>query len=219
VEAAGPDGSTLNQGLVSWWRGEGNANDSVGPNNGTIQGGVTFVPGKVGQAFEFDGTSGDILIPTSTTLNLVQGYTIAFWIMIPALPSQEIIIMSKFVADGENKTVTLEINGTIGFFVADTSNVANTGSSALLYSATALSLNTWHQVVATYDGANDDIYIDGNIDASTPSTGNVFNSTGALSFAHNATVAPSFFAGSLNDIRWYSRALSGAEVAALLSAD
>src|SRR2546426_844471 len=37
-------------GLVSWWRGNGDANDVVGGNNGTLQGGVTFVPGKVGQA-------------------------------------------------------------------------------------------------------------------------------------------------------------------------
>src|SRR5262249_48172926 len=40
-------------GLVSWWRGEGNANDAQGGNNGALVGGVSYAPGKVGQAFSF----------------------------------------------------------------------------------------------------------------------------------------------------------------------
>ncbi|MGO8927272.1 MAG: hypothetical protein ACLQU3_10325, partial [Limisphaerales bacterium] len=42
------------EGLVSWWPGEGNANDIVGTNNGTLSGGVTFTNGEVGLAFNFD---------------------------------------------------------------------------------------------------------------------------------------------------------------------
>src|SRR5947209_8386314 len=34
-------------GLVSWWAGNGNAADSVGPNAGTLNNGVTFAPGEV----------------------------------------------------------------------------------------------------------------------------------------------------------------------------
>jgi hypothetical protein len=40
---------------VSWWPGDGNANDIVDGNDGTLQGGVTFATGKVEQAFSFDG--------------------------------------------------------------------------------------------------------------------------------------------------------------------
>ena len=35
--------------LVSWWPGEGAANDIVGANNGTVQGGATFATGEVGR--------------------------------------------------------------------------------------------------------------------------------------------------------------------------
>ena len=41
-------------GLVSWWPGEGGANDVVSTNNGTLQGGASFAAGLVGQAFNFD---------------------------------------------------------------------------------------------------------------------------------------------------------------------
>ncbi|HEY2083077.1 MAG TPA: hypothetical protein VGI88_09855, partial [Verrucomicrobiae bacterium] len=37
-------------GLVGWWRAEGNADDAVGGNNGTLVGGVGFGTGEVGQA-------------------------------------------------------------------------------------------------------------------------------------------------------------------------
>ena len=38
-------------GLVSWWPGDGNADDIADANPGTLVGSVTFAPGKVGQAF------------------------------------------------------------------------------------------------------------------------------------------------------------------------
>jgi hypothetical protein len=42
-------------GLIGWWPGDGNAADIVGRNNGATLGDITFGPGKVGQAFSFDG--------------------------------------------------------------------------------------------------------------------------------------------------------------------
>jgi hypothetical protein len=43
--------------LIAYWAGDGNADDSVGPNSGTLVDGVTFAPGIAGQAFSFDRTS------------------------------------------------------------------------------------------------------------------------------------------------------------------
>lgn len=42
-------------GLISWWRGDGDAKDSIGLNHGTIIGNVKFAQGKAGQAFSFGG--------------------------------------------------------------------------------------------------------------------------------------------------------------------
>ena len=42
-------------GLVSWWPGDGNADDVAGGNHGTLVNGATFAPGIVGQAFSLDG--------------------------------------------------------------------------------------------------------------------------------------------------------------------
>ena len=53
--------------MAAWWPAEGNANNIHNiTNSGTLQGGVTFAPGKVGQAFTFDGT-GAVNIPNQGT--------------------------------------------------------------------------------------------------------------------------------------------------------
>src|SRR5437764_10281084 len=44
---------------LSWWPGEGNVNDIQGNNNGTLEGSTTFAPGKIGQAFKFNGNQSD----------------------------------------------------------------------------------------------------------------------------------------------------------------
>jgi hypothetical protein len=67
-------------GLVSWWQGEGNANDATGGNNGTLQGGASFVAGMVGQAFSFDPASGTVIVPDSSSLRLTNQLTIEAWI-------------------------------------------------------------------------------------------------------------------------------------------
>ncbi|MBW2719981.1 MAG: hypothetical protein JRD94_15965 [Deltaproteobacteria bacterium] len=45
-------------GLVSWWPGDGNADDIVSGFDGTLVNGATFAPGFVGDAFRFDGVAG-----------------------------------------------------------------------------------------------------------------------------------------------------------------
>ncbi|HWY32950.1 MAG TPA: hypothetical protein VNX46_19445, partial [Candidatus Acidoferrum sp.] len=45
-------------GLVAWWRGEDNALDSAGSNNGTWVGTAGYTNGEVGQAFDFNGPAG-----------------------------------------------------------------------------------------------------------------------------------------------------------------
>ena len=69
-------------GLVSWWRAEGDALDYASTNNGQLVNGVSFAPGRVGQAFRLDGSSGYVSIPASASLDVGAGggMTIECWI-------------------------------------------------------------------------------------------------------------------------------------------
>ena len=65
---------------ISWWKGEGNPNDTVGSNNGTLVGGTTYTAGKVGQAFNLNGTNSGVTIPHNTNLDVNPGgFSAEFW--------------------------------------------------------------------------------------------------------------------------------------------
>jgi len=67
--------------MVSWWPGDGNANDISGNNNnGSLQGGATFAAGKVDQAFSFNGSDAFVLVPDSVSLNPAEQITIDAWV-------------------------------------------------------------------------------------------------------------------------------------------
>src|SRR3954470_8498410 len=48
-------------GIVGWWRGEGDANDTANGHTGTLTSGVAFV----GQAFSFQGNPNRVVIPSN----------------------------------------------------------------------------------------------------------------------------------------------------------
>src|SRR5450759_180365 len=68
--------------LVSWWRGENNALDSVDGNNGTLQNGAGFFGGETGNGFNLDGINDYVLVNASSSLDAGKGsgFTIEGWI-------------------------------------------------------------------------------------------------------------------------------------------
>ncbi len=68
-------------GLVGWWPGNGNANDIVGGNNGTIIGDVRFAPGPCGLAFDLR-RSGYVSVPEAPAFDFgpQDSFTAVAWV-------------------------------------------------------------------------------------------------------------------------------------------
>ena len=73
---------TAPSGIVAWWKGDDDATDSIGPNNGALLGGLGFTTGKVCDGFNFDGVDDTLLIPASSSLDVGAGpgFTLECWI-------------------------------------------------------------------------------------------------------------------------------------------
>jgi hypothetical protein len=76
--------ATLPSGLMAWWRGDGNAQDETGVNNGTLIGNMTFGAGKVGGGFSgnYNNNAGLVQVPDSSSLALYRSMTLEGWLKI-----------------------------------------------------------------------------------------------------------------------------------------
>ena len=148
-------------GLVAWWPAEGNANDIIGGNNG-IATAITYTNGEVGQAFVFDGTSGYVLVPGSSNLDIGDngsGITIEGWIN----PASDADGPIAEWASGFPCALGLQLWCQPGLQLV--ANVIETnGNYHALYTGTgALSSNIFQHVALTYDKASGNavLYING----------------------------------------------------------
>ncbi|MCL4179684.1 MAG: hypothetical protein KJ072_18290 [Verrucomicrobia bacterium] len=66
-------------GIVAWWQGEGDGMDAEGGHDGTLENGLGFAPGIVGQAFQFNAPGQHLFIPASVE-SAVQSLTLEAWI-------------------------------------------------------------------------------------------------------------------------------------------
>ena len=78
-------GAALTDGLVAYWPFDDNANDLAGSNNGTLMGGASYVPGKIGQAVATSSEDTlDYVAFDTTSDGLTGAWTAAAWINVHA---------------------------------------------------------------------------------------------------------------------------------------
>ena len=77
----------------------------------------------------------------------------------------------------------------------------------------ALAVNTWTHLAATFDGAMVRLYVNGALVASQAQTTPLAPMTGTLQIGGNSS-ANVFFAGRIDEVRIYNRALSAGEIQA-----
>ena len=199
--------------FVSWWPAEGSAQDLRSGFNGTLQNGVTFATGQVGQAFNLDGVNDFISVSHNVAHN-PPVLTMAGWVNITQAPAtgQEYYVISKY--GGNFDGYILRVGSTMfpTFSLLRTPNVASH-----ITSASPLPLNTWVHLAATYDGATLSIYLNGALQGSTGLTGGYTGATVPLAIGAASWFSGGFTKGVMDGVELYSRALSASQVNALYS--
>ena len=155
-------------GMVDWWRGEGNPSDSIGTNNGVWQGTAAYTAAEVGQGFAFSGQNNVTVVDSPALHGLVSAITMETWVKVNSLSINANSSQATLVGKGANSW-TLNIftpTGQIDFDTVGPSNLTLRGNKNV-------NDGQWHHVVAAYDGITKNIYVDGVLDASVASTGNI----------------------------------------------
>jgi hypothetical protein len=207
-----PNDSAGTNGLVGWWRAEGNANDSNGTHNGT-DGIVTpkpfdFVPGKSDLAmFPHDG--GIAIIPDSDSLRPAN-LTFNVWVRSIA-PGDY-----RYIANKGEVTVAISwglyTDGTGGLFF-----LIHNGSTYILSPGAPTSIwdGHWHMSTGTYDGSMVRLYVDGvqiGTGAIDPAGSINYSQPKALFVGDYQTGGGANFSGGIDEMQLYNRALSDSEI-------
>jgi len=193
----------------------GNANDLSGMNNhGTVNGAdlTTNRFGDLNSAYYFNGTSDNIRVPVSASLNFTDAITVSFW-MNPAelYSSRESYPISHGNWENRWKVSIIEGNDKrIRWTVKTTAGIKD------LDSKVKAAINTWYHVVALYDGSNFEIFVNGALDNHTSFSGTIMTTNIDLMIGQTVpNVSQYNFKGVIDDVRIYDYALSTEEIAQL----
>ncbi len=210
-------------GLVSWYRAEGNANDSAGTNNGTIQGGVSFAPGISGQAFQLNGTDGvvtlpDNLFPFPTTGTGNDPFSFSTWF---ETTSDGVILgQQNGVPFGDQHGhVPAVMVGNDGHLYTE---FFWNNSVSMLVSPNAVNDGQFHHFALSYDGTQQVAYLDGNAIGSESFTQVAYADSYQYQLGTGFTTGwPASnqdwftYQGLIDETMVYNRALSASEVQAI----
>ena len=199
-------------GLIAWWNADGQVNDLIGNNNGTLHGGVTFVKGKVGQAINLNGVDTYIEVPNSVTFNLgpTTPISICLWAYrtSPAATMHLIGKRSGCTGSGMNYQMGSDSSGGLGLLF--------NGDRGGVYSGALLPLNEWVHLASTFDGTTFRFYTNGVLIGTGFGTLGPTNAA-PLRIGTSGQCAP--FGGLLDEIQFFNRALTFAEIGSIYASD
>jgi len=173
-------------------------------NNGTISGATWTTSGKYGNALSFNGTNARVNVNNAPSLQLTSGMTLEAWVYPTTVNSawRDVIYKGNdnYYLEGTSTNSSHPVAGAI-----------LGGVYAEAYGPTALTANTWAHLAATYDGATVRLYVNGVQVSSHAQTGAIATSTNPLQIGGDSLYGQ-YFAGRIDEVRVYNRALSVAEI-------
>lgn len=176
-------------------------------NNGVLSNSPKPTPGKVGQALRFNGTTSFVNNPLS--LSTASDFTVSAWLN-PSSTSGTWRQVVDTRASGSNTPIRLGINNGTLVCRIEAGSVGNSFSVTLKAS---IPTNKWAHGACTLSGTTLSGYFDGVLVSSAVIAGST--SSTVLTIGKDPTSGSEEFAGSIDEVRVYSRALSAVEVASL----
>jgi len=194
---------------VSRYSGSGELIDeSYAGNHGTLTNGA-----YVGEENEivFDGVDDYVAVADSTSIALDGPHSYSVFIYLNSTPTGNgYTIINKGLSNSDRHRLEVNPDLTVTFFWEQGAGNKDTTSTG------TVTVGAWHHIAATWDGSNNRIYFDGELDTTEAQTGlGPGSNAEPLSIGTDLTGASEPWHGKLKDPRVFNRALTDAEVAYL----
>ena len=197
-------------GIVAWWKGEGNASESINGYNGSLLNGATCSAGEVGQAFLFAGGSQCMQASDGPLLNTSSAMTLECWVYINAFPACDaVLIAGKDSTSAHQYQIALCSNP--GRWCFRPLIMLPNGVMVLVSGYIVPEVNTWNHVAMTYDGSSLKLYVNGSFDVSVAAPGAIPATADPFLVGGYGT-GPWTLNGKVDEVSLYNRALSETEI-------
>jgi YVTN family beta-propeller protein len=214
--------------MISWWPGDGNANDIADGNPGTLIGAVTFGAGKVGQGFKFADFEQRVEVPAASNLRITGPMTLDAWVTFNAVVDSVFGNAPIAAKWGDTNHGT----GGYGLFVFSNGRpffaVSLTGGDVFsAVSPDALAPGQTAHIAGVWTGTELQLYVDGILKANTAFSGPIFDNgtIPLLMGAYNPSLTGFNPAGPIDtidgvidEVEVFNRALSQTEIQAIYNA-
>jgi hypothetical protein len=198
--------------LVSLWRAEGDAQDSIGSNHGTLMGGAGFAAGAVGQGFLLDGVNDYIRVPDSASLHLSNELTLEMWFKRADNSSMGSLIDKRSLNNCNYGLIMSDVWGLQLYY--------NAGNGFQISFSPMPSAGAFHHLVGTFRQVNPTqvelkTYVDGQLTQSSTLPGNLantFNGTALAIGTDRDGAGGSNFRGIIDEVAIYNYALTASQV-------
>ncbi len=208
------DGTPLPAGLVSWWRAEGNGQDLIGGNHGTVRNGAAFAEGQVGQAFLLDGVSGHISIPDHPSLDLLAAGTVELWLRLDEVMSDRPLL-------NKGNSANNQASYTWGLYLDNLRFDLYRGDGSTAYSTVTIPaaslLGGWHHLAVTWADGSLRAYRDGVLAAEATYSFTRLDTADDLLIGGDPNGHPPL-RGAIDEVSLYDRALTAGELQAIFDA-
>jgi len=193
--------------------------DSSGNGNDTT-GGISIISGeKLCNAKTFDGSSEYITIPSAISTQLKTSASLSFWIKTTQIGDDTMWLAPGIAgveqSGGGNDVFWgwIDATGHIGILKGNTAGAKSTNP---------INDGTWKHIILTRDSTTGSVqvYVNGVLNqTATSETGDVTTAFSRLGSIEDTGGTPTYFNGSLDEVKVFSRVLSSDEVTAIYTND
>ncbi len=161
--------------LVGWWRFNGDADDSSGNNNnGTVEGGATYVLSPMGQALSFDGVDDYVNCGSGASLKPSENITIEMWINPSSTQNQYADILGGH-QNNQGYVVQQDSNDLNNYYFAYNNDGTAAGWQGM-WIKTLLIPDEWQHFVVQKEGNTIRHFLNGTLSASGTVSGDIYYS-------------------------------------------